>query len=409
MATDFWKRMLERRRFLKELAAGLLLSLCHPLRAKAGRGNRLFWITDIPNRPFRDALIKNHHTGVDALLQLMGANRLKFYRSPSRGPLSGPQGMIAPDDVVLIKVNAQWKYRGCTNSDVIRGLIQSVLEHPDGFTGEVVIMENGQGRGSLNCDTSASYADADVHANANNELHSFVFLVDRIFRDPRVSAYLLDGIRNTFIGSDEHEVDGYRIFENVSYPCFTTARGWRVELREGLWQDGGYTQNLKLINVPVLKHHGGSRLTASLKHVYGILSMKDGNGGTYRHYSGLGETCGKMMASVRTPVLNLLDAIWVSHRAVAGYPEDATFRANQLLASQDPVALDYWAAKYILYPIDGNTQHLPEFSAVSEWLTVAQQVINDRGGLYDPDAGILVGQVTRDESEMHVFEQSCAA
>ena len=55
--------------------------------------------------------------------------------------------MIEADDVVLIKVNAQWKYRGCTNSDLIRGLIQRIREHPGGFRGEVVIIENGQGRG----------------------------------------------------------------------------------------------------------------------------------------------------------------------------------------------------------------------------------------------------------------------
>jgi len=64
----------------------------------------------------------------------MGENDLKFYRSPQEAPLSGPSGMIEPDDVVLIKVNAQWKYRGCTNSDLIRGLIRAILDHPDGFS-----------------------------------------------------------------------------------------------------------------------------------------------------------------------------------------------------------------------------------------------------------------------------------
>jgi len=42
--------------------------------------------------------------------------------------------MIEPDDVVLIKVNAQWKYRGCTNSDLIPGLIRAILDQPDGFS-----------------------------------------------------------------------------------------------------------------------------------------------------------------------------------------------------------------------------------------------------------------------------------
>lgn len=64
----------------------------------------------------------------------MGMKGLKFYRSDQYSFLSGPLGLIECDDVVLIKVNAQWKYRGCTNSDLVRGLIQRILDHPDGFT-----------------------------------------------------------------------------------------------------------------------------------------------------------------------------------------------------------------------------------------------------------------------------------
>ena len=106
--------------------------------------------------------------------------------------------MISSDDIVLIKVNAQWKYRGCTNTDLIRGLVQRILDHPDKFTGEVVIFENGQGRGSLNCDTYPSYANGHIHANANNASHTFIYMVNSIFSDPRVSSYLLDPIRGKF-------------------------------------------------------------------------------------------------------------------------------------------------------------------------------------------------------------------
>ena len=185
----------------------------------------------------------------------------------------------------------------------------------------MVIIENGQGRGSLNCDTSASYGNSEVHANAVNEQHSFLYLVNQIFSDPRVSAFQLDPIRTVFISADDHQTNGYRRYENVSYPCFTSAGGRRIELREGVWTGSGYSQNLKLINIPVLKHHdsGGSEITAALKHVYGLVSMADGNSG-FRHYAGLGETCGKMMVSVRPPVLNIVDAIWVSHKAITGYP-----------------------------------------------------------------------------------------
>jgi uncharacterized protein (DUF362 family) len=400
---------ISRRGFLKGAMAGVCFSMFNPVgppgAEAAGTTSPLFWIRQIPNQPFTDQDNGNYHYGVEQLLPLMGTFGLKFYRSSAETVLSGPQGLIAPGDVVLIKVNGQWKYRGCTNSDLIRGLIQRILDHPDGFTGEVVIFENGQGRGSLNCDnTGSGYPDGGVHANANDESHSFLYLVNAVFQDPRISAYLLDPIRSTFIGGSQHVTDGYRKFENVSYPCFTTAGGHRVELAEGIWDGSGYKQNLKLINVPVLKHHdtGGSEITASLKHFYGVVSMDDGQS-SFRHYAGLGNTCGKMFVSVRTPVLNIIDATWVSHSALAGYPAEATARANQILASQDPVALDYWAAKYILFPISQSPRHLPDFPGVDNWLTAARDMINGLGGLLDPGSGILVDQVTKDEASMQVF------
>jgi hypothetical protein len=402
-----WHKEISRRGFLKGVAAGVCLSMLHPLHRVAGAaatpGNPLFHIKGIPDDPFYGG--GNYHEGVDALVHLMGKHDLKFYRSSQETAHSGPFGMIAPDDVVLIKVNAQWKYRGCTNSDLIRGLVQRILGHPDGFRGEVVIFENGQGRGSLNCDTSLAYGgDSSVHANANDGAHSFLYLVSTIFDDPRVSSFLLDPIAGIFIGKDDHVTNGYRLYENVSYPCFTTTGGHRVELREGLWKGNEYGQNLKLINVPVLKHHdtGGSEITASLKHVYGIVSMSDGNSG-FRHYNGLGETCGKMMVSVRTPILNIIDAIWVSYTSLTGYPSATTYRTNQILASQDPVALDYWAAKYVLFPIDNNPRHHPDFPGIDAWLTSARDTINGQGGLYDPERGIYLDQVTKDEGEIVAY------
>jgi len=348
---------------------------------------------------------RNHHVGVDALIQLMGGNGLKFYRTSQSGVDRGPEGLIAPDDVVLIKVNAQWKYRGCTNSDLVRGLVQRILEHPDVFRGEVVIFDNGQGHGSLNCDNTHLYTNTEVHANAQNESHSFLWLVNNLFQDSRVSAFLLDPFGHTFISAADRVTNGYRIYENVSYPCFTTAGGRRVELREGIWNGSAHDSNLKLINIQVLKHHdtGGSEITGSLKNVYGIVSMADGQS-SFRHYAGLGETCGKMMVSVHTPVLNIMDAIWVSHSSLIGYPASTTFRASQIVASQDPVALDYWTAKYILYPFNNNPRHHPDFAAIDTWLTGARDLINGRGGFDQAARGIQVQTVTKTESEMRLFE-----
>jgi hypothetical protein len=389
-----------RRKFLVQSAAGLLVPMTlpfgRPAWAQQQTKNPIFWVKGIPDDPYTRPDHPNYHVGLNALLNIMGMNGLKFYRSTKTTTLCGASGMIARDDVVLIKVNAQWKYRGCTNSDLVRGLIQRILDHPGGFTGEIVIIENGQGRGSLNCDIN----DGIVCANANDPGQSFVYLVDEVFKDPRVSCYLLDPIRTTFISSTDHVTDGYRKFENVSYPCFTTAGGRRIELRQGIWQNGAYSQKLKLINVPVLKHHdqNGSHITASLKHFYGLLSMADGNS-AFRHYSGLGQTCGKMVLSVRTPVLNIVDAIWISYLTLNGYPENTTFRANQIMASQDPVALDYCAAKFLIHPIDHNPKHHPSDPIIDGWLTTARDTINTKG-LYNKNRGIMVDMVTKDQTQM---------
>jgi hypothetical protein len=396
---------MKRRDFVKLTLAGaaaLPLSRCDTTTAPdvpSDTRNALFQVTQIPTNAITTG---NRHAGVDTLLDVMGQNGLKFYRTSAPGSSNGANGLIAANDVVLIKVNAQWKYRGCTNSDLVRGVIQRILDHPDGFSGEVVIVENGQGRGSLACDTSSAYGgNADVHANAQNESHSFLWLVDSLFNDSRVSAFLLDPVRGNFIGAGEHVSNGYRTFENVSYPCFTTAGGRRVELREGIWNGTSHGANLKLINMPVLKHHdtGGSEITGAIKHMYGLVSMSDGQS-NFRHYGGLGETCGKMLVSVRTPVLNIMDAIWVSHGALTGYPASATHRADTILASQDPVALDYWSAKYVLYPIDSNAQHHPDYAGINAWLTDARDTIVSRGGFALTDQGVLVRNPTKTESEM---------
>ncbi len=355
----------------------------------------LYQVTDVPVPDFARG---NHHPGVDCLLTLMGQHGLKVHQSAVEGDLAGPHGLIAPDDVVLLKVNAQWKYRGATNSDVLRGLIQCILDHPDGFRGEVVIMDNGQGQGSMDGDALGwnRYPDRSIHCNAEDPMHSFSFLANTVFAGQGVSCYLLDNIREVFIGDDDHVTDGYRLWEGVSYPCFTTARGSRVELREGLWGGARFADKLKLINVPVLKHHNGCGITGCLKSFYGILSM--GHPQRDYHYGEAGKVWGEMIARVRAPVLNVLDCIWISLRNHYGYPATNTSRVNRLLAGVDPVAVDYWAGKYIMYPASGDPAEHPDRldSSLHAHLTQAAETFNQYGGI----AG---RPVTMNEAEMRLF------
>jgi hypothetical protein len=75
-----------------------------------------------------------------------------------------------------------------------------------------------------------------------------------------------------------------------------------------------------------------------------------------------------------------------------------------VVASQDPVALDYWTAKHVLYPINNNDRHHPDFEGINTWLTAARDTITSRGGFDLASRGILVTRPTKTESEMVVHE-----
>jgi hypothetical protein len=63
---------------------------------------------------------KGNDDGVLRLINLMGREGLLFYKSPEKGTTKGPDGIIAKDDVIIIKVNSQWDERGGTNTDLLK-------------------------------------------------------------------------------------------------------------------------------------------------------------------------------------------------------------------------------------------------------------------------------------------------
>ncbi len=322
-------------------------------------------------------------------------------------------GLIAADDVVVLKVNAQWKCRGGTNTDMLRGLIYRILQHPDGFKGEVVIFENGQNRpatfdGMHNDGNNVEYRPfpelaGKVMVNAEQQDVSTIdHLVKTVFAGKPVSAFLMDSHSDTWIAGDDH-VKCKRLSQDrptrhrmaISYPCFTTPLGNRIELKEGRWTGSGYAQNLKLIHCAVLKDHSGDiGMTGALKIVYGTLSMSDGTSAK-RHYVDLGSQCARMWTEVRTPDLNILDCIWVSYGSInvngqsvsgcVGFPPSITSRQNVLLAGLDPLAIDYHANKHILLPLGGANaaNHDPDKNRrlVSVY-NQAQETMNAAGGIH---------------------------
>lgn len=367
--------------------------------------SELFNIRNMPVPDFSESV---YHPGVDALLGLLGENGFKFYRSEEESRLAGPQGLIVGDDLVVLKVNGQWKHRGMTNIDVVRGLIRHVLDHPDGFTGEVVIFENGQGRGSLDCDMCDAWYETDESAaNAENPSHTWRWLVEDHFRDDPVSMILFDEHHKTEVAEDDHESQGYRFFNPhperhpwpLTYPIFNTEGGRRVDFRRGIWTGGGYDdRKFKLLSLPVMKNHRSTGVTGALKLYFGILSI---NWHSPEYHDNVGLTCAEMFSHIRAPDLNILDLTWLSINAVNGHPDTLPQRTNQLLASTDPLAIDYWASKNVMFPLSRNPLHNPD-----EPLKFRTKTLLPAWQEFDQCGGIKGKAVTMDEKEIKVYSRT---
>ena len=139
-------------------------------------------------------------------------------------------------------------------------------------------------------------------------------------------------------------------------------------------------KKVKLINFPSLNHHGGwAGVTCCIKNYLGIVDMScgyhgDSPKGYYNfHYVGNYESnlnryieklrqiarigyfehfhggpVGYYMKNIRMADLNIVAAEWVGYGSRTD--TELSAKPKAVLASTDPVALDYYAAKYFLLP-----------------------------------------------------------
>ncbi len=349
------------------------------------------------------------------LTSLMGKHGLLFYKSSSSVRDQGPTGLLAHDDTVIIKINSQWDERGGTNTDLLKAVIQKILQHPDRFAGEIVVADNGQGEhhGAHGYGGSLSYG----RNNADDLSQSVQDVVNSFGVPNRVSTYLWDTITTKRVAeySEGDEEDGYIVDTErsqatgamVSYPKFRTKFGTLVSFKLGIWNSGTKTYDnsrLKLINMPVLKSHVVYGVTGCVKHYMGVSSeqLTSRLGASIHSTVGMGGM-GTEIAGTRYPALNIIDAIWINANPGEGprTTYDMATRADVILASTDPVALDYWAAKHVLLQAARskgytNTASLdPDNLAhrsFGQWLRLSMNEIRAAGHT-----------TTVDESKMNVY------
>jgi hypothetical protein len=300
-----------------------------------------------PQKPegMAQVFLKRDTDGTDGgfldLIALMEANGEPFY------------DLIESDDVVLLFYNCQWTEHGGTNTDLIKSVAQAIHDHPDGFTGEIVVADSGQGDGSLD------------HQNANslNRDQSVLDVVNELkTQGVKISGYLWDDIMDVAVAefSEGDDTDGYIVSDTVSestrlavsYVKFTTEYGTKISFKQGIWDGGAYdSENFKVISMPVLKSHATYMCSAAVKNYMGApsTSLSSAAGGSPHHSVGLGGM-GEMMAKTRLPVLNILDMIHIGSRRGPTVRYDESTTCNMIAASTDPFALDFWAVKNVLIP-----------------------------------------------------------
>ena len=293
--------------------------------------------------------------GVQRLIRSMQNHGLYFYQTQAT-----PHGLIASGDVVLLKINAQWDQRGGTNTDVIRGVIQEILNHPEGFTGEIIVADNGQGQfgsfgrgGSLDWELNNA---ANTSQSTMDVIRSFQAMGHRVtgvlwddFTTVQVQEFSTGDMRDGFIVEDAVRHTGIA----VSYPKFTTEFGTHVSFRYGIWNPAAGTYNseiLKVINMPVLKSHFLLQVTAAVKNYMGIPSDQLTRNRGRAHDSVFTGGMGTLMVYTRMPILNITDMIWVGPDRGPRVNFNAAVQVNKIAASTDAFALDYWTTRYVLMP-----------------------------------------------------------
>lgn len=327
--------------------------------------------------------------------------------------MGGIHRVVGLNDIVVLKPNAQWRGHGGTNTNTLKGFIELILAQPN-FKGEIIIAENHHAA----VDNSLGWTSRNRNGDYNlNELvdyfqeKGFANVTKYHWHDagPNPAPLQFPG-GNGRIVEGPHQGDGYvwtdEEYEHhgrktkMTYPIFTSAySGTTVDLKNGAWKNGNYTgQPVKFINFSTLNHHSSTfGVTASVKNYLGVVDMTCGvhgikPAGYYNfHYVGLGWSkenhvgrmlernltsayvqrfkllmkvvrhfgptsgatggaVGHFMKTIRQADLNIIAAEYVGNEG----RQEKPVHARTLLASVDPVALDYYAAKHVLLPLGGS-------------------------------------------------------
>ncbi|MCD4811306.1 DUF362 domain-containing protein [bacterium] len=326
--------------------------------------------------------------------------------------IGGIEKIIGKNDIVVIKPNGQQIMHNMTNTNTIKEFVDQVLSIP-GFSGEVIVAENHHYHPDDRAGWTTTHRNGDYNLNeliAYYHDRGIANVTKYHWRDGGIvrNSTLKDTERGRIV-SGPGEGDGYVWTDEeysyegrktkMTYPIFTSAySGVTIDFKNGAWKNGKYTgQPVKFINMSALRHHSNAGVTAAIKNYLGVVDLTCGYrgknpAGYYNfHYiavdwpwigilrkgmksfitskfarkqeitrkiadfvgpqnGALGGAVGHFMKTIRMADLNVVTAEYAGHQGRRKTPG----HTKTVLASTDPVALDYYAGKHVLLPLGGK-------------------------------------------------------
>ena len=357
--------------------------------------------------------------------------------------MGGIEKFIGINDIVILKPNAQWWNQGRTNLAAMKGFIDLILDIP-GFKGEIVIAENhhfmDDGLPEAEMDNVRGWVHfSEINGDIDGKSHNLNTLIELYqkqgyrnvskyhWRDGGPKRDLWGNGQKGGIVNSPAEGDGYvwtgidytfsgfwglkKWKVKMNYPIFTSDySGITIDFKNGTFKRDGtgggrYLRKrpLRFINFAGLNTHGpDTGITSSVKNYMGITDLSCGAwglkpkgyynvhlcGGKHYRYAKAGPL-GHFMKTIRKADLNVVTAEWVGWGSRIDTTKAARIRS--VCASQDPIALDYYGSKYLLYPLSNKKYHDPDDpkSSVRRFLQLALKTS---------------GQGTLDEQLMRVNE-----
>jgi hypothetical protein len=344
--------------------------------------------------------------------------KTSVYRALNGGPvrnmhkifelMGGISTVFGKDDVIVIKPNLQWWNQGAPNFPALKSFIDVIMHRPGGFIGEVVIAENvhrGAQPWKSEYSSWACTFERNTHlddvlnmnqlANSLKETYGERFSVchlinvkdggRRIYSPEDGTGYVFcDGTGGVPLLAIDNGLrnEDYRA-TIMTYPIIKTDRGTLIDFKYGIWENDQYiNQPFRLINFAAINHHSSyCGITSAIKNYMGISDLSGGPDpfddgkltDTYYNFHSfpfnkwapgpepgmMGAEMGEFMRTIRKADLNIATGELVG---LVSRTEPPVAKTNVILASTDPVSLDYHSAKYVLYPNSKIWFHHPDMN-----------------------------------------------